>query len=97
MTERTVTEQQVIKAMAKLGYNSIHNPLTNDLLKELFPALPEVGELILAFDSIAQDGVWEKFLHFTAAGAVCTYEGSVDNKSIRNRYRRQTAMERGEK
>jgi hypothetical protein len=102
MTERTVTEQQVIKAIANafkesLGEQCLQHSLTTGLLKELFPELPEVGELIRAFDSIAQDGVWEKFLHFTAAGAVCTYEGSVDNKSIRNRYRRQTAIERGEK
>jgi hypothetical protein len=96
MTERTVTEKQVISALAKLGYNSIHNPLTNDLLRELFPESPEVGEIILGISLLSGQTGWGRFLHFTDDGAVCTHDGN-STKTIWSKYRRQTAMERGEK
>jgi hypothetical protein len=96
MTERTVTEHKVISALAKLGYNSIHNPLVDDLLKELFPESPEVGEIILGISLLSGQTGWGRFLHFTDDGGVCTHDGN-NTKTIWSKYRRQTGIERGEK
>jgi hypothetical protein len=101
MTERTVTEQQVIKAIAnafkeRLGAQCLQHSLTTGLLKELFPESPEVGEIILGISLLSGQTGWGRFLHFTDDGAVCTHDGN-STKTIWSKYRRQTATERGEK
>jgi hypothetical protein len=101
MTERTVTEQQVIKAMAnafkeRLGAQCLQHSLTTGLLKELFPEPPQVGEIILGISLLSGQTGWGRFLHFTDDGAVCTHDGN-STKTIWSKYRRQTGIERGEK
>jgi hypothetical protein len=96
MTERTVTQQQVINAMARLGSNPFQIARNTVLLKELFPEPPEVGEIILGISLLSGQTGWGRFLHFTDEGGVCTHDGN-STKTIWSRYRRQTAIERGEK
>jgi hypothetical protein len=90
MTERTVTEQQVIEAMNK------HSELSN-MYDELFPELPKFGELVLVWDGgrKAAGKTWRAFHHFNNEGrAVVSYlDGSLCEWDS---YRRQTPAEKGE-
>jgi hypothetical protein len=101
MTERTVTEQQVIKAMAnafkeRLGAQCLQHSLTAGLLKELFPELPEAGEVVLVWD-IGENsrGEWFPFVELDR-GVVMVTDSDGDIASW-DFYRRQTAIEKGEK
>jgi hypothetical protein len=95
MTERTVTEQQVIDAMDKFASQNIlgHYGIIYD---ELFPELPKFNELIFVWDGNSKEGnTLRPFHHFNNEGrAVVSFlDGSLcewDN------YRRQTPAERGE-
>jgi hypothetical protein len=105
MTERTVTEQKVVSALANvfartskhnLGVQCLQHYITAGLLKELFPEPPQVGEIILGISLLSGQTGWGRFLHFTDDGAVCTHDGN-STKTIWSKYRRQTAIEKGEK
>jgi hypothetical protein len=98
MTERTVTEQQVIDAMNKfapetsLGHYGI-------LFDELFPELPNQGELILVWDKEKNDNNHQDWLHFhriNELGNVVTMCPSSAIIHVWQHYRRQTPSERGE-
>jgi hypothetical protein len=94
VTERTVTEQQVIDAMNKHGIE--HRMAYFEVIwDELFPELPKLGELILAWDNNQPDCKnWYEFSGFADGNiGVINYDDDIlyfDN------YRRQTPAERGE-
>jgi hypothetical protein len=98
MTERTVTEQQVIDAMNKYGSQE---PIGHFafIYDELFPELPKVGELILVWDKEKNNNNHEDWLHFhriNEFGHVVTMCPSSAIIHIWKHYRRQTPAERGE-
>jgi hypothetical protein len=96
MTERTVTEAEVIAALEKLGHTAYQLTITANIMIELFPELPKVGELILCWDASHPDCKdWRYFDGFNNYGKVNTinYEGGVETFDY---YRRQTPAERGE-
>jgi hypothetical protein len=88
MTERTVTEQQVIDALKK--YLSF-----KDTVSELFPELPKEGELILVWhDGHHENAEWYKFDKIDS-GLIFVITPYGNRESFDN-YRRQTPAERGE-
>jgi hypothetical protein len=95
VSDRTVTEQQVRKAFIDhLSVNQIIS-LGNNVMEQLFPELPKVGELILAWDNNQPDCKnWYEFSGFADGNiGVINYDDDIlyfDN------YRRQTPAERGE-
>jgi hypothetical protein len=98
MTERTVTEQQVIDAMNKfapdtsLGHYGI-------LFDELFPELPAHNELILVWvDEELPENIdrWYKFEAFRSDGSVDVRHPTTNYRCNFDNYRRQTPAERGE-
>jgi hypothetical protein len=98
MTERTVTEQQVIDAMNKFAPETslAHYGI---LFDELFPDLPKVGELIDVNDTVnpMPYSNWRPFHHIGYDGRVFT--GSIPDGTLvgwQKTYRRQTPTERGE-
>ena len=94
MTERTVTEQQVINAMDKFASQNIlgHYGI---LFDELFPELPKAGEIILVWDNDEkQGGEWFSFVKIDY-GSIIVIDRDGDEESWDN-YRRQTPAERGE-
>jgi hypothetical protein len=96
MTERTVTEQQVINALAKHGYNSIHNPMSQHLMSELFPKPPKNEEIIQVWDNdlIVIKG-WYPFVGIHTDGRIIVLDED-GNDELWDNYRRQTPAERGE-
>jgi hypothetical protein len=89
MTERTVTEQQVIDAMNK------HSNLSN-VYSELFPAdSPKVGELIFGLYRNPAFGEWGPFIRFASDGGVVIRNG-LDGETYYDNYRQLTPDERGE-
>jgi hypothetical protein len=99
MTERTVTEQQVINALAKHGYNSIHNPMSQHLMSELFPELPAHKELVKVWNEDVEpeeNECWRKFRKISDSGNPLVYYGERCHPIEWNNYRRQTQAERGE-
>jgi hypothetical protein len=98
MTERTVTDKQVINALVKLGVNFIHNPMAMKLMDELFPERPKLGELILVWNKTKDDPSeeWVRFVKISPSGDVifkCLHSGVMLGCT---NYRRQTPAERGE-
>ncbi|MFT5451722.1 MAG: hypothetical protein ACI9N9_001208 [Enterobacterales bacterium] len=95
MTERTVTEAEVIAAMNK--HSSRHDAFySSNVFDELFPELPKVGELVKLWDSGDPNlGFWDKVLGFNVDGHVIIMGEEGDDESW-NSYRRQTPAERGE-
>jgi hypothetical protein len=95
MTERTVTEQQVIDAMNKYGSQE---PIGHFefIYDELFPSLPKLGELVKVWNG-GLDGnkEWGIFLYIDKDGQVCT-EDECGDEWLWDNYRRQTPAERGE-
>ena len=89
VSERTVTEQQVIDAINK-------HSRYKDIIKDLFPELPKVGELILCWDD-NQDNckIWCDFNGINNKGKANAIDDEGDEESYDN-YRRQTPTERGE-
>jgi hypothetical protein len=88
MTERTVTEKQIIAAMN-------NNCTYKDIISELFPELPNFGELVLVWDDNQPESPgWYEFREFADGNiGVINYDDDIlyfDN------YRRQTPAERGE-
>ena len=97
MSERTVTEQQVIAAFNKHCPNLI--PQYRIIFSELFPEQPDpplVGEVIRVWN-ISLDGAegWGNFLYIDKDGQVCT-EDECGAEWLWDNYRRQTPTERGE-
>ena len=94
MTERTVTEAQVLNAMNKRAPQK-DMIIINEIFDELFPELPKVGELIFVWDDnqpYCKD--WYAFIEFTGGNvAVAHYDGG---RLYFDNYRRQTPTERGE-
>jgi hypothetical protein len=96
MTERTVTEAEVIAALEKLGHTAYQLTITANIISQLFPELPKVGELISVWDkNFTQDGVWHPFVEFIGDGRVIVI-GRSGSESAYDNYRRQTPAERGE-
>jgi hypothetical protein len=89
MTERTVTEGQVIDAMNKHSDRS-------KFYSELFPDRPKVGELIAVLNHDLQ-GIkgWYLFVGFYNDGRVIVLDNYGEEELWEN-YRRQTPEERGE-
>jgi hypothetical protein len=96
MTERTVTEQQVIDAMNKYGSQE---PIGHFafIYDELFPELPKVGELIKPWDHKLEPDIhtWRPFHGISENGNVQTLS-DIDCVVEWLYYRRQTPAERGE-
>jgi len=99
MSERTVTEQQVIAAFNKHCPNLIpqYRIIFNDLFPEMeAPEPPKVNEIIFVWDSVfAENGEWRPFLKFYNDDRIIVID--VDGEEeFWNNYRRQTPTERGE-
>ena len=95
MTERTVTEKQVREAFID---HLLPNQIIcfNHVMDELFPELPEVGELVLVWDDDQKScGNWFHFIEIDC-GVIMVTDHDGDKESWDN-FRRQTAIERGEK
>jgi hypothetical protein len=88
VTERTVTEQQVIDALKKrLSFK--------DTVSSLFPELPKPGELVDVSDTLAPMpyGNWRPFHHIDNEGRVFVGPASLVGWK---HYRRQTPTQKGE-
>jgi hypothetical protein len=94
MTERTVTEQQVLNAMNKRAPQK-DMIIINEIFDELFPELPKLGELILCWDDLSDFRDWCYFDGINNNGKANTIDYEGDEESYDN-YRRQTPAERGE-
>jgi hypothetical protein len=95
MTERTVTEQQVIDAMNKFASQNIlgHYGIIFD---ELFPELPKANELVLVWDKGSTTvGGWLPFVKIRDDGRVIVLDEDGKDE-LWDEYRRQTPAERGE-
>jgi hypothetical protein len=92
MTERTITEQQVIDALKKrLSFK--------DTVSSLFPELPKHNELILVWvdeDIPEKIDRWYKFEAFRSDGSVDVRHPTTNYRYNFDNYRRQTPAERGE-
>jgi hypothetical protein len=95
MTERTVTEQQVIDVFNK-PLPQDERIYLNAIFEKLFPELPKVGELVKVWNG-GLDGNkgWGIFLYIDKDGQVCT-EDECGDEWLWDNYRRQTPAERGE-
>jgi hypothetical protein len=95
MTERTVTEQQVIDVLNKYGLTTNLKTI-NLIFLELFPEQPKLGELVKVWNG-GLDGNkgWGIFLYIDKDGQVCT-EDECGDEWLWDNYRRQTPAERGE-
>jgi hypothetical protein len=98
VSERTVTEQQVIDAMNKHGIE--HRMAYFEVIwDELFPELPAHNELIKVWNVATEPGdneVWRRFKKMTPDGDALTYFGTGSMGVQWANYRRQTPVERGE-
>ena len=96
MTERTVTEKQIRDALKNRNLNPEHMDFKR-VLKDLFPQLPQVGEVVLVWDNGVKggQGEWFPFVELDC-GVVMVTDRDGDKESWDN-YRRQTAIEKGEK
>jgi hypothetical protein len=96
MTERTVTEAEVIAALEKLGHTAYQLTITANIMIELFPELPKVGELILCWDENEPDQKnWCCFVGISNDGRSIAIDHEGDEEPWDN-YRRLTPAERGE-
>jgi hypothetical protein len=96
MTERTVTEAEVVAALEKLGHTAYQLTITANIISELFPELPKVGELVKLWDSGDPSlGFWDTVLGFNDHGHVIIMGEEGDDESW-DSHRRQTPAERGE-
>jgi hypothetical protein len=99
MSERTVTEQQVIDVF-NMPFSLDQRICLNLIFSELFPELPKVGELIKPWDGDEEPDltIWRTFHGLTAIGIVQTsyFDGDFESLTEWDNYRRQTPAERGE-
>jgi hypothetical protein len=97
MTERTVTEQQVIDVFNK-PLPQDERIYLNAIFEKLFPELPKVGELILVSDHDLDclNSYWRQFKEFDNGFVVVNSGGHLEEDIIWKNYRRQTPAERGE-
>jgi hypothetical protein len=95
MTERTVTEQQVIAAMNK-HISKNKNDSYHVIFDELFPELPKANELVLIWDKGSTTvGGWLPFVKIRDDGRVIVLDEDGKDE-LWDEYRRQTPAERGE-
>jgi hypothetical protein len=95
MTERTVTEAEVIAAMNKRA-PSKDMIIINQIFDELFPELPKANELVLIWDKGSTTvGGWFPFVEIRDDGRVIVLDED-GNDELWDNYRRQTPAERGE-
>jgi hypothetical protein len=98
MTERTVTEQQVIDVF-NIAVPLDQRIFLNLIFSELFPELPAHNELIKVWNKKVEpeeDEVWRRFRKMSACGNVITYFGAAGHGKQWVHHRRQTPAERGE-
>jgi hypothetical protein len=99
MTERTVTEKQVIDAMTKHPFTTKYTRHGSRFIDELFPEppeLPKYKELIQVSDNCeptVKD--WYPFVGINHCGRVIVLDDD-GNDELWDNYRRQTPAERGE-
>jgi hypothetical protein len=95
MSNRTVTEQEVIAALNKHAA-AFTIPDYTLVFNELFPELPKVGELIEVVDN-GLPGIkgWYPFVGLHNDGRVIVLDED-DNDELWDNYRQQTPVERGE-
>jgi hypothetical protein len=95
MTERTVTEQEVIDAF-NMAVPLDERMSLGLIFNKLFPELPKANELVLIWDKGSDSvGGWFPFVKIRDDGRVIVldYDG---NEELWDNYRRQTPAERGE-
>jgi hypothetical protein len=98
MTERTVTEQQVIDVFNK-PLPQDERVYLNAIFEKLFPELPAHNELVKVWNGKVEPekyAAWRRFKKISASGTVITYFGSAGQENQWDNYRRQTPAERGE-
>jgi hypothetical protein len=96
VSERTVTEAEVIAAMNK--HSSRHDAFySSNVFDELFPELPKGGELIWVWNGngATDEGAWRKFFSLDADGNILT-KGEYGDYCEWENFRRQTPAEKGE-
>jgi hypothetical protein len=95
VSERTVTEAEVIAAMNK--HSSRHDAFySSNVFDELFPELPKYKELIQVSDNCeptVKD--WYPFVGINHCGRVIVLDDD-GNDELWDNYRRQTPAEKGE-
>mgnify|MGYP000320440069 CR=1 FL=1 len=94
VSERTVTEQQVIDAF-NMAVPLDERMSLGLIFNKLFPELPKAGELILCWDDLSDYRDWCYFDSINNDGKANTIDYEGDEESYDN-YRRQTPAERGE-
>ena len=97
MSDRTVTEQQVIDAFNKNSH--LLAPQYQIIFDELFPELPTHNELVKVWNGKVEPEkyeAWRRFKKISASGTVITYFGSEGQENQWDNYRRLTPAERGE-
>jgi hypothetical protein len=97
MTERTVTEQQVIDAF-NMAVPLDERMSLGLIFNKLFPEPPKVGELILVSDGDLDclNSYWRQFKEFDNVFVVVNSGGHLEADIIWKNYRRQTPAEKGE-
>ena len=97
MSERTVTECEVIAAFNKHG-KQVNSDLFNILIQDLFPAPqvpPQAGEIIRVWDD-GDSYSFKRFSHFDSNGLVVVLATRHGGTVTYGNYRRMTPTERGE-
>jgi hypothetical protein len=98
MTERTVTEQQVIDVF-NMAVPLDERMSLGLIFNKLFPELPAHNELVKVWNGKVEPEkyeAWRRFKKISASGTVITYFGSAGQENQWDNYRRQTPAERGE-
>jgi hypothetical protein len=98
MTERTVTEQQVVDVF-NIAVPLDQRIFLNLIFSELFPELPAHNELVKVWNNdelLENNNQWYLFQKLNSDGSVhVRYPTTTDRYDFDN-YRRQTPAERGE-
>jgi hypothetical protein len=98
MTERTVTEKQVIAAINK-HISKNKNDSYHVIFDELFPELPAHNELVKVWNDEKEpiaNVLWRPFKEMSSNGRAITYFSQGSMGVEWENYRRQTPAERGE-
>jgi hypothetical protein len=98
MTERTVTEQQVIDVLNKRA-PSKDMIIINEIFDELFPELPNHKELVKVWNDDKEpiaNVLWRPFKEMSSNRRAITYFSQGSMGVEWENFRRQTPAERGE-